>query len=337
MRLREFGRCLAAEGVEVHYAIDADDFNDTLPAILTYGTFHRVDNFGRFGRLLTRRSAVRAVDPDVVHILNPQPSNSGTILGTSRFVVADWDELLSTRSASRLINTASWGCETYGRRRAYLTVVASRHMQKLFREKYAVESLYLPYAAYVENLEDGTSPFDRPSAVYLGNLHHDSDFDMLLEAWAGPLSGPSAPHLHMIGGGTQLKRVSGQVASQRLSNVHVHGFLPWPDVWRHLRHATVLVFPIRDNLANQMRCPAKTFAYMQARRPIITNRVGEVAEVLGDEGIYVEPTAEAFASAVLATAAPRPPDVPYSLERHTWVNRTRTLLEEVTRRLEARA
>ena len=337
MRLREFGRCLAAEGVDVHYVVDAGAFNDMLPAQLSYGTFHRIDNLGRFGRLLTRRSVVAATSPNVVHLLNPQPSNSATIFGTRAFVVGDWDELLSTRSKSAAMNVISWLCETYGRRRADVTVVASRHMQQLFRDNYAIDSVYLPYATYVEPHDDGTSPFERPSAVYLGNFHHDSDHDILLKAWAGPLSGKDAPDLHMIGGGTELRRVQDQVASLGLQNVFVHGFLPWADVWRHLRHASVLVFPIRDTQGNRMRCPAKTFAYMQAQRPIITNRVGEVAEVLRDLATYVEPSADAFAAAVTASVAERRPDILYPLADHTWPARTHSLLEAVRRGMDRKS
>jgi lipopolysaccharide biosynthesis protein len=78
-----------------------------------------------------------------------------------------------------------------------------------------------------------------------------------------------------------------------------------------------------------MRCPAKTFAYMQAARPIITNRVGEVAEVLRDLATYVEPSAEAFAAAVMASVAEPRPDVLYPLDAHTWPARTDALLDAV--------
>ena len=336
MRLREFGRCLAAEGVDVHYVIDAAPCNDRVVRTLSFAACHRVDNVGRLGRVLTRRAVIRAAAPDVLHLLNPQPSNSATIFGTNRFVVSDWDELLSTRSKSTAMNVISWLCEVYARRRADLTVVASRHMQKMFHDRYAVDSVYLPYATYLEPLEEGASPFTRPSAVYLGNLHHDSDHDILLETWAGPLAGQEGPALHMIGGGTELRRVQDQVAKLGLKNVFVHGFLPWTDVWRYLRHASVLVFPIRDTQGNRMRCPAKTFAYMQAGRPIITNRVGEVAEVLRDLGTYVEPAPDAFAAAVMACVAERRPDVRYPLEEHTWPARTHALLEAVVQRCHPR-
>jgi glycosyltransferase involved in cell wall biosynthesis len=127
------------------------------------------------------------------------------------------------------------------------------------------------------------------------------------------------------------------VATLGLRNVFIHGFLPWADVWQHIRHASVLVFPIRDTQGNRMRCPAKTFAYMQAERPIVTNRVGEVAEVLRDLATYVEPTAEAFAAAVTASLAERRPHVRYPLEDHTWQARTHGLLDAVRRGLERKS
>lgn len=333
MRLREFGRALASEGTEVHYVIDAGAFNDTLPAKLPYATFHRIAGVGRMGRLLIRRAKVAATSPDVIHLLNPQPSNCATVFGCGRFVVADWDELFSTRGRSRAMNLISRVCEIYGRGRADLTVVSSRHMQTLFRDRHGVSSTYLPYATYIEPQDEGESPFVRSSAVYLGNFHHDSDHDILLDAWCRLLSHSDSPDLHMIGGGVELDRVRDKVASLAVRNVFVHGFLPWSDVWRYLRHASVLVFPIRDTIGNRMRCPAKTFAYMQAGRPIITNRVGEVTEALRGLATYVEPTAEAFAAAVLASVAEPRQDVSYPLEEFSWPNRSRALLTAVMERL----
>jgi glycosyltransferase involved in cell wall biosynthesis len=330
MRPREFGRCLAAEGVDVHYAVDAGPFNDTLPGMLQFATFHRVKGFGRAGRLLTRRRLISKLNPDVIHVLNPQPSNTATVFGTRQFVVVDWDELLSTRSHSWAINAISGVCERYCRRRADLTVVASRHMQRLFQERYALAAVYVPYATYLEPRAEGESPFTRASAVYLGNLHHDADHDILLDAWSRPpLNAAESPDLHMIGGGTELDKVRTRVRQCGLGKVFVHGYLPWDEVWRHIRHAGVLVFPIRDTLGNRMRCPAKVFAYMQTGRPIITNRVGEVAEALRDNAVYVQPNADAFAAAIVKVVAENRPDFQYPLEEFTWQARTRSLLNAV--------
>jgi glycosyltransferase involved in cell wall biosynthesis len=133
----------------------------------------------------------------------------------------------------------------------------------------------------------------------------------------------------MIGGGERLAEVKQFVEVSGMTNVRVHGYLPWPDVWAYLENADFLIFPIRDTVANRMRCPAKVFAYMQTRRPIVTNPVGEVAEALGGNAVYVDPTANAFADAVLELSKTRLPPVEYDLSRFTWASRAQELLGAV--------
>ena len=90
----------------------------------------------------------------------------------------------------------------------------------------------------------------------------------------------------------------------------------------------MLLFPIRSTRDNWLRCPSKTFAYAQARRPIITNRVGEVAHMLGEKATYIECTPEAFADAIeRAMDTPNLPDVDYGIERQNYDERAGMLLE----------
>src|SRR3954468_16055337 len=102
------------------------------------------------------------------------------------------------------------------------------------------------------------------------------------------------------------------------------------DMRRWLRFELVLQFPIRDTLANLTRCPSKTFAYAQARRPTVTNRVGEVAQVLGDNATYIECTPAAFARAIEQTMAGPLADVDYQVERQNWDDRAATLIRALS-------
>jgi glycosyltransferase involved in cell wall biosynthesis len=329
MRLRELGRHLAAAGVDVHYLIDSGPYNASLVENLAFSGVHLISGPGRAGRLVARRLALDKLSPDVTHILNPQPSNTATIFGKNRFTVVDWDELLSARRITWRMSTISRACESYGRYRSQMTVVSSRYMQSIFKARYGLDSLYLPYATYVEPFLPSPPPFTKPTVVYLGNFHHDGDFDILLDAWRVLGTRPAVPDLHMIGGGERLAEVKQFVEVSGMTNVRVHGYLPWPDVWAYLENADFLIFPIRDTVANRMRCPAKVFAYMQTRRPIVTNPVGEVAEALGGNAVYVDPTANAFADAVLELSKTRLPPVEYDLSRFTWASRAQELLGAV--------
>lgn len=331
VRVRELGHGLAALGVEVHYVLDPTEFNCGLPMELDYATVHVLDALNRLRQIRQRRECIRATAPDVVHLLNPQPFNCSAIVGWSGVIVVDFDELLSQRFGSASRRVISQACEAYGRSRASLLVVASRHQQQYFHEQCHAEALYLPYACYLPAMQDGPSPYAVPTAVYLGNLHPDFDHDLVLDAWRFLQEQRIAPQLELIGSGDDLEKVRQTIASDGLSNcVSALGYMSGQPLWDRLRHAHVLLFPIRDTIANRMRCPSKTFAYMQAGRPIITNRVGEVAEALGNRATYVEPTPTAFAAAV-REAFQRPScTVDYDVAKHQWSARARLLLDAVT-------
>jgi len=186
--------------------------------------------------------------------------------------------------------------------------------------------LYLPYATYIAKPATGPSPFDRPTAVSMGSFHPAYDHDILFNAARLLKSAGKLPPMTFIGDGPDWQRWRAFVQEHQLDNVELKGYVNDDQRWLCLRNAHVLLFPIRVNPINLARCPAKTFAYAQARRPVITNRVGEVPEVLGERAIYVDPTPEAFATAITQGMDRPQPDVDYRVEQHNWGARADTLL-----------
>jgi glycosyltransferase involved in cell wall biosynthesis len=165
----------------------------------------------------------------------------------------------------------------------------------------------------------------------MGFLTPDFDHDLLFEA-ARLLKAAGKPHpITFIGGGYDVERWRAYAAAHGLDHVCVKGYVSDDDRWRYLRHAHVLLFPIRPTIVNRSRCPSKTYAYAQARRPVITCRVGEVPGVLGERATYVEPTPQAFADAIDRHMGQDVADVDYGIERHNWSARADTLLEALAR------
>jgi glycosyltransferase involved in cell wall biosynthesis len=172
-----------------------------------------------------------------------------------------------------------------------------------------------------------TSPFIQPTAVYMGNLYPAYDHDLLFQAALQLKSQRKSYPITFLGQGPDLEKWRTFVKDNDLPHLDVAGYTIGEELWRRLRHAHVLLFPIRPTLLNLARCPSKTFAYAQARRPVITNRVGEIPEVLGDKATYVDVTPEAFAAAIdAAMSRDNLPDVDYGIEQHNWSARTDTLL-----------
>jgi glycosyltransferase involved in cell wall biosynthesis len=211
------------------------------------------------------------------------------------------------------------------RKRALLRIVASRYMQRRFMADFGLEALYLPHGTFPPPDAELSNPFTDPTAVYMGSLFHSYDHDIVFEAAARLRRRGLAPRLEVIGDGPEFGRWATFTRTNGLDNISMPGRLTGSELWRRLRHAHVLLFPLRDSEVNACRCPGKIFHYAGAKRPIIATRVGEVGEVLGDGARYVACDAESFALAIEdVMASPRAPDVPYAIG--TWDDRATELL-----------
>jgi glycosyltransferase involved in cell wall biosynthesis len=327
VRLRELGRAMIARGVRVTYAVDDFEYNRTslgvdprADVVFTAGPRKRFATF-------RRRRTLRQLRPDYVHVLNPAPKTAAALWGSRWRVVGDWDEWPMTRDFAWLRKLAERYLDRWLRRRAVLRVVASRYMHDQFRHRFGVESLYIPYAAYLPQHPPTTSPFTQPTFVYMGNLYPAYDHDLLFDAAVILKSRGKTPPILIMGQGPDLERWRRFARERGLENVQVPGFITGEELWRRLRHAHALLFPIRPTMTNLARCPSKTFAYAQARRPVIANKVGEIPEVLGDKATYVDVTPSAFADVIEQHTARDLVDVDYGVERHNWAARADTLLK----------
>jgi glycosyltransferase involved in cell wall biosynthesis len=340
VRLREFGSEMCTRGIEVTYVVDDIPFNRE-PKNLRLHERARVvytPNAESLMQIPSRRAVLRDVKADLIHLLNPMPKMWLALVGSSAArgkLVADWD-MWQARSKRPPINALlARSADRWARNAAVLHVVASKYLQAEFRRQFDIESAYVPFATYLESQRpDGTSPYSQPTAVYLGNLYDTVyDHDLVLHAMKILRDQRGRPPpLYVIGSGPDQEKWQRWARDERLDNITFTGFLTGDDLWRHVRHGHVLLFPIRPTLQNLCRCPSKTFAYAQAKRPIIANRVGEVEELLRDQAVYVDPTPHAYADAIARALSEPQREVEYDLSDQTWSARTEDLLNALKSR-----
>jgi glycosyltransferase involved in cell wall biosynthesis len=332
-RMRQLGAALIERGVRVSYILndDGEGRSATLPKA---AEVELIRPGSPFKMMLARRRAVRRLRPDYVEVLNPHVQTLLPLAGLRGIrVVGLWDEPIFLHDLGRATLFLSRLWNRWLLRRAWMRIVASRALQELLRTRHGVDSTYLPHVTYMDRHEDGASPFDKPTVVYVGTLYPVWDQDLVFAA-AEELARRGVPAgFCVIGTGSELEQWRSFVRDRGLNHVRVTGFLSEAEMWRHMRHAHALLFPMRPSALNRSRCSSKLFAYAQSRRPVIANRVGEAPEILGDHPTWVEPTAAAFADAVAAvTAGPRPPDVAYDLDRLSPATRAGELLAAIARR-----
>ena len=341
MRYRELGSAMIdrapAAGVDLTVTYMVEDVPGNSDRALRLHPAAKVDRVPGtgFGQIRNRRRRLKELRPDFVHVLNAAFKSYLTLAGLGGVrVVADWDEWPVQREH------LSWQrrklekfLDRWARRRGALVVVSSKYMQQEFR-KLGTEALYLPYATYLQQNPDDPNPFTEPTATYMGTMYAQYDVDVIFDALLLLRERGLRPHTVFVGGGPDLERWRSFVREKQLDHVEVKGFLPEEEMWRNIKHARVLLFPIRTNMINLCRCPSKTFAYAQARRPTITSPVGEVPQVLGDKATYVDSTPQAFADAMARAMDPAAPmsDVDYDMSNLTWSRRADVLLDALKRR-----
>ncbi len=330
MRARDLGKALVRRGVRVSYVVDDNPVNRAFDRLDPAARVEFIADARRGpGQIGRRRAALKRLAPDYVEVLNPHVK---TLLPLARLrgpkVVAMWDEPPTMKPLGGARGLEARLSTRWLARRADVHLAATRTLREALRRRHGIDAAYMPHAAYLPEYPPTTSPYDRPTLAYMGNLFPLWDHDVILHAARLLADAGKRPPVVLMGSGPDEAKWQAFLDQHRLDNVKLLGHTTGLDLWRRLRHAHALLFPIRETLTNLTRCPSKTFAYAQARRPTITNRVGEVAEVLGDAATYVDCTPEAFAAAMArAVETPDLPDVDYHVERQSWDLRADALLK----------
>jgi glycosyltransferase involved in cell wall biosynthesis len=338
LRMRRLGAAMIDLGVQVSYILNDTPLNRTREAIHPRAHVEFVPPRRGPGAITARRRAIATIDPDYVEVLNPHPKTLFALAAKGRRprVVGLWDEppIAHALSFRRRITARLW--HKWLLRRAWLKLVATHFLLDLFRDTGHDDAVYLPHVTYLTPPpHDNTpSPFTAPTAVYMGAYWAEWDHDIVFQAAKLLKERGKTPPICLVGGGPEKEKWQAFLKEHALDNVTMTGFLSPDDMWRHLRNAQVLLFPMRENLLNKSRCSSKLFAYAQAARPIVASQVGEVPYVLGENNpIWTPATPQAFAEQIEKFATiPKPPDVDYHLDRLSPATRAKELLEAIRQR-----
>lgn len=147
--------------------------------------------------------------------------------------------------------------------------------------------IYSPYAYpdYLKPVRDGRDNVQ--TVVYMASLWKGYGVYDVFAACAKLILKLPELQLEVLGGGPEKEALSQLVAERELvKNVHVRGFVPECDLNKFFSSASVFVAPLHDTLQDKARCPSKLFYYLPYNKPIVTCRIGEPFETLGEYGYY---------------------------------------------------
>jgi len=295
-----------------------------------------------------RRGLIDEIRPDVVHLLGIGAKNVFTMTGrpSAPVFVPDFDELMSAKIPSLPYGLAYKWLENKAIHMGHNVVCASSllvdHLSSIATPSHRF--LYLPYAyepnwftkcrSKAEEIRQEFRP--KKLLVYMGTLWKAYQSDQVFHL-AEKMRDRTDIAFLIVGGGPDFNANKDWVARNDLTeSVIMTGHVEPSEVSAYLMASDVLLFPIEDTVANRARCPNKTFQYIGANRPIVTNRVGEVAKHLGDTAYYYDFNSldnfEAVALRALESSAEY--NEKCLLEEHTWRRRAEVYMDWMQATLE---
>lgn len=232
------------------------------------------------------------------------------------------------RSAQRLLEEVSKRCY-HGSAAASLTLTRFLNASK----SRPVE--YLPYGAEPirRDLLEANSPISKrwaltKYALFAGGFYKNYGIWDLLSAAALMQAAVPDFQLCLLGRGPEEHLMRQWIYDRNLtSKIIICGYVQDSELTQLLCGANALIAPLNDTRADWARCPSKIPLYMMSDRPIVTCRIGEAWEYLGDAGFYYSPGNVGSLVQVLTSLWKLPPFHPnYANESYTWQRLTERYL-----------
>lgn len=169
----------------------------------------------------------------------------------------------------------------------------------------------------------------RPVLLYVGSVNrfYTEQLDEIIALARVLRRRGSAARVRVLGGGPDLEFFRAKARDATVgTTLEFAGHVDRRELASHMEAAAALIFPFPANPFNLSRCPTKAYHYAASGRPVVTNRTGEVAALLGDAALYypehdVEALADRCMEAIRVGARPGPS---VGLAELTWETRAET-------------
>lgn len=219
-------------------------------------------------------------------------------------------------------------------------LLASRYLEKVFEHRCRImlhpnrKCLYFPYA-YPENtlelmdIDRSTPKFSeykgRKIITFLGTIIRSYGVFTIIEAVEKVKSLHPEILLIMYGHGHNLEEARQYVKSHKLERwVRLPGFIAEEDISKCFSLTDYFISPMNDTVQDWARCPSKLYMYLPYRKPIITCKIGEPFETLGNAGVYYEPSnSTSLASAITHLLESGVTTLDIDPKKHSWKTRTK--------------
>lgn len=213
----------------------------------------------------------------------------------------------------------------------YLQEVFTKRAKRVFKGNMSM--LYFPYAysdgvmkvmEIDRNKPEYSKYKGRKIFVFLGSVVRGYGAFTMIEAMEKLKKKHPEAMLLMLGRGGSYQEACHYVTKHKLdNNILLPGFISEEEISMYFSLTDYFVSPMNDTIQDWARCPSKLYMYLPYRKPIITCKIGEPYNVLGDEGFYYEPSSSDSLAAIMEKLLEsRKMTIAINPLEHEWTYRT---------------
>lgn len=300
---------------------------------------HYFPNSDPFTELRNKNKIVNNIKPDFVYICAFVFRN---IVKTKKSVkkLVEHSELSSSIKTGCLSKRIlSLILEFYSIYYADGLLLASRFLEKIYDNrknfflKKCLPFLYFPYAynsqLYKPNqlLEDDELREryrNKKVFLFLGSLTENYGLFTMLQAFALLKTQRPEVVLLLLGKCLEYEKTVKFIEDNKIDSVvKILGYVPEEDVKKYFDIATAFISPMNDTIQDWARCPSKIYMYLPYGKPIITCKIGDPFEVLGNDGVYYTTgDFKSLAEACKLIISKNIRTISIDSSRHSWKSRT---------------
>jgi len=280
---------------------------------------------GVLSEIRQKARIVQEQSPDVVYACGWGMRGLPALLGDAS--VVEHAELFSANHESSVRNRLKsffleWGSVFF----ADGLVLASKYLLRTYQRRDLsgrTEKLRLPYGLNIQD-GDGAAPAvktdkDLSRVLYMGSLYASYGIFGIMESVAHVAESDETVEYVIVGDGPDRQEaVDRAQALDVFEHIRFTGYVDEEMLDKYLASADVFLAPLFDTVKDKARCPSKIPMYMRHRKPIVTCRVGEVPEYLGDNGFYYAPGDPRSMARQIVRASRRQDPVDYDFRSVSW-------------------
>lgn len=221
----------------------------------------------------------------MVQFMLPSLAGIGRLVGFSQYILDMSDigfdsPVFSGMAFSVCIRRVIKYFEKLGASQASYIIVVSEKMKQFLIDQWGIKDskiVKIPNGYFNSKLDINEFSSDKSlDVVFLGSLVRSSiDIDKFIFI-AKKLQNFD---IHLIGDGPLRKNIETCLQRRGLTNIHLHGELPYNQAIKMASRAKVGIYPVKKTLTTELSCPVKLFDYAIAEVGIVADNVPEICEI----------------------------------------------------------